>query len=248
MDERLAPAPVVGAFATTVRPVAAVVAFYAGGSLATGDFRPGLSDLDLVAIVARPPSPAVRRSLLELHESFAAAHDDAAKLHCAYVPEQHASDVGRKHLWWAHGRLLRRPFSGIGRGELQQGGIVVYGAPPEDHLPPLSRAELVEAARTELRGYWSGAVRRMTVWRTDLHVDLGLTTVSRADATIAGDGLISKREAIARLPRLGVPDWLAAEIAHRRDGGTVTHSDESRQARAVLTRQLMREHLARLLA
>jgi hypothetical protein len=247
MDERLTPAPVVAAFGAAVRPVAGVLAFYAGGSLATGDFRPGISDLDLVAIVARPLSPAARGDLLALHESFAAEHDDAAKLHCAYVPEQHATDVGRKHLWWAHGRLLRRPFSGIGRGELQQGGIVVHGAPPAAYLPPLSRAELAEAARVELRGYWTGAVRRTAVWHTDLHVDLGLTTVSRADATIGDGGLITKREAIARLPRLGVPDHLAAEIAERRAGRTVTHTDESRQARAVLARGLMRENLVRLL-
>lgn len=247
MDERLAPAPVVSDFAATVRPVAGVVAFYAGGSLATGDFQPGRSDLDLVAIVARPPSPAVRRALLDMHESFADAHPDAAKLHCAYVPEKLTAEIGRRHLWWAHGRLLRRPFSGIGRGELQQGGIVVHGGPPGDYLPRLEQSELAEAARVELRGYWSGAVRRVAVWRTDLHVDLGLTTVARADATIAGDGLITKRAAIARLPRLGVPDWLAAEIARRRDGGTVAHTDESRADRGVLTRRLMRDNLARLL-
>ena len=247
MDERLAPAPVVETFAAAVRPVARVLAFYAGGSLATGDYRPGISDLDLVAIVTRPLPPVARRDLLALHESFAAAHHDAAKLHCAYVPENQAAEVGRKHLWWALGRLLRRPFSGIGRGELQQGGIVVHGAPPAAYLPPLDQADLAEAARVELRGYWTGAVRRTAVWLTDLHVDLGLTTVSRADATIAGEGLITKRAAIARLPRLGVPDELAAEIAQRRAGGTVAHTAESREARAVLTRRLMRENLARLL-
>jgi hypothetical protein len=247
MDQRLTPAPVVEIFATSVRPVAGVLAFYAGGSLATGDFRPGISDLDLVAVVERPLSPTARRDLLALHQSLAAERDDAAKLHCAYVPRDQAAEIGRKHLWWAHGTLLRRPFSGIGRGELHQGGIVLHGEPPAAHFPPLSRADLAEAARVELRGYWSGAVRRVAVWLTDLHVDLGLTTVSRADATIGGAGLITKREAIARLPRLGVPDELAAEIAHRRAGGTVAHTDDSRRARAVLTRRLMREHLARLL-
>jgi hypothetical protein len=247
MDERLSPAPVVEIFTAAVRPVAHVAALYAGGSLATRDFRPGISDLDLVAVVERPLPPAARRDLLALHESFAAAHPGAAKLHCAYVPAHRADDVARKHWWWAHQTMLRRPFSGIGRGELQQGGIVVHGEPPAAYFPPLSPADLAEAARVELRGYWTGAVRRTAVWLTDLHVDLGLTTVSRADATIAGEGLIAKREAIARLPRLGVPDELAAEIAHRRAGGTVTHTEESRRARAVLTRRLMRENLARLL-
>ena len=86
------------------------------------------------------------------------------------------------------------------------------------------------------------------MWHTDLHVDLGLTTVFRADATIGGEGLITKRAATARLPRLGVPDELAAEIARRRAGETVAHTGGSRQARAVLARRLMRENLVRLLA
>lgn len=235
-------APVVPRFAAAVRPVARVLGFYAGGSLATGDHRPGLSDLDLVAVVERAPD---RAALLALHESFAA---EAPKLHCAYVPRDRAADIARNHLWWAHGRLLRRPFSGIGRGELQQGGLVLYGPPPGAFFPPLDHAALAGAARAELRGYWAGAARRRAVWRTDLHVDLGLTTVARADATIAGDGLISKRAAIARLPRLGAPQWLADEIARRRDGGQVTHTEESLTARAVLTRQLMQVNLARLLA
>ena len=109
MDQRLTPAPAVEIFATSVRPVAGVLAFYAGGSLATGDFRPGISDLDLVAVVERPLSPAARRDLLARHESFAVARDDAAKLHCAYVPRHQAAEIGRKHLWWAHGTVASPP-------------------------------------------------------------------------------------------------------------------------------------------
>jgi hypothetical protein len=143
--------------------------------------------------------------------------------------------------------LFRRPLSGISRAELHQFGVTVYGPPPGELVPPVERGALAEAARVELRGYWTGAVRRAGVWRTDLHVDLGLTTVSRADVTIAEGRLITKREAIDRLPSLGVPDDLTGEIRRRRAGETVVLSEPRIAARAVLVRGIMREQLKRLL-
>ena len=244
MDERLGCAPVVAEFAAAVRPVAGVVAFYAGGSLASRDFQPGRSDLDLVAVVDRRPDPSGQAALIRVHQRYDAEHP---KLHCAYVPRDAAADLHRRHVTWAHRRLLRRPFSGIGRGELLQGGIVVLGPPPETFFPPLGAAALAEAARAELRGYWHGAVRRSEVWRTDLHVDLGLTTLARADATIADGRLITKREAIARMPGLGVPPELAAQIARRRRGEPVKLTEAEIGERAVLVRRLMRDGLRRLL-
>ena len=148
---------------------------------------------------------------------------------------------------WAHRRLLHRPFSGIGRGELQQGAVVVSGPPPETFFPSLDATALAGAARAELRGYWRGAVRRSRVWRTDLHVDLGLTTLARANATIAEGRLITKGEAIARMPGLGVPAELVAQIARRRRGEPVELSEAEIRERAVLVRRLMRDGLRRLL-
>ncbi|GAA2660170.1 nucleotidyltransferase domain-containing protein [Paractinoplanes durhamensis] len=242
MDERLAVAPVVPGFGTAIHSVARVVAFYAGGSIGSGDYRPGISDLDLVAVVEAPLTRYRRARLRELHRVIG-----PAKLHCAYVPADDLADIAAKHVNWAHEQMFRRPLSGIARGELHQFGVTVSGPPPAELIPPVSREQLAEAARDELRGYWAGAVRRTTVWRTDLHVDLGLTTVSRADETIATGRLITKREAIDRLPSLGVPDTLADEIRRRRAGERVTLTDEQIGDRATLVRRLMRDHLRRLL-
>ena len=242
MDDRLSVAPVVPRFAESVRQVAGVTAFYAGGSIGSRDYRPGISDLDLVAVVEKPLVRSARQRLSAIHRTIG-----AAKLHCAYVPKSDISDISRKHVTWAHEQLLRRPLSGISRAELHQFGVTVYGPPPEDLVPPVENAELAEAARVELRGYWTGAVRRAKLWRTDLHVDLGLTTVSRAGVTIAEGRLITKREAIDRLPSLGVPDALTEEIRRRRAGERVELSGDEIAARAGLVRRIMREQLARLL-
>lgn len=242
MDERLSVAPVVPRFAEAVRNVAGVEAFYAGGSIGSRDYRPGISDLDLVAVIAAPLSRARRARLRDLHRTIG-----AAKLHCAYVPLQEISDVSAKHLNWAHERMFRRSLSGISRAELHQFGVTVYGPPPADLVPPVDRPALAEAARTELRGYWTGAVRRRRVWRTDLHVDLGLTTVSRAAVTIAEGRLITKREAIDRLPGLGVPAGLADEIRRRRAGEKIGHTDAELRERGTVTRRIMRDQLALML-
>jgi nucleotidyltransferase-like protein len=242
MDERISIAPVAGEFAAAVRDVAGVTAFYAGGSIGSGDYHPAISDLDLVAVLRRPLTRARRAALKDLHASF-----DVPKLHCVYVPRTEVDDVGRTHVTWAHERLFRRPLSGVARAELHRFGVTFYGPPPAELVPPVSRAELAEAARGELRGYWLGALRHPRRWRTDLHVDLGLTTVSRADATIAEGRLITKREAIDRLPSLGVPPEVADGIRRRRAGETVDLTDAELRERAVLVRRLMREQLTRLL-
>ena len=241
MDQRLSVAPVVPHFAKAIREVAGVTAFYAGGSIGSGDYRPGISDLDLVAVIGAPLTRARRDRLRTLHRTLG-----VAKLHCAYVDISDISDVSRKHVTWAHERLFRRPLSGISRAELHQFGVTVYGPEPEDVVPPVGRDDLAEAARVELRGYWTGAVRRARVWRTDLHVDLGLTTVSRADVTIADGRLITKREAIDRLPSLGVSAELTDEIRRRRAGEAVVLSEPEIRARAVLVRGIMRDQLRRL--
>ena len=241
MDERLSVAPEAGEFAAAVREVAGVTAFYAGGSIGSGDYHPGISDLDLVAVLERPLTRTWRARLKELHARFA-----VPKLHCAYVPRTEIGDVGRTHVTWAHETLFRRPLSGISRAELHQFGVTVYGPPPAGLVPPVPRAELAEAARGELRGYWLGALRYPRRWLTDLHVDLGLTTVSRADVTIAEGRLITKREAIDRLPSLGVPPELTEQIRRRRAGETVDLTEAELRERSVLVRRVMCEQIERL--
>ena len=74
-----------------------------------------------------------------------------------------------------------------------------------------------------------------------------MTTVSRADVTIAEGRLITKRDAIDRLPSLGVPVELAEEIRRRRAGEAVVLAEPWIRERAGLVRGIMREQLGRLL-
>jgi hypothetical protein len=240
-------ADVVVGLAATVRQVAGVKAFYAGGSLASGDFRLGVSDYDLVALIESPLSDAQQHDLESVHKRLLAEEPRAAKLHCVYVPVPEVGDVSAAHLTWAHGELYRRPLSGIARAELLEFGITVYGPTPEQLIPPVTRAELDAAVREELSGYWRGVVAKPHLWLQDVFVDIGLFTLARAEATLTEGRLITKTEALPRLAGIGVPAELVSEIGRRRQGEEVSLSLRVRQRRAQDARRVMDAGIRRLL-
>jgi hypothetical protein len=238
-DPRLAPVPVVARFAESLGAVVDLVAFYAGGSLGTGDFRAGASDLDLAAVVGSAPDPAAEAALTRLHQELAEADDAAAKLHCFYLPRDRLADPAEEQLNWAHGELYRRPFTVVGRAELLRHGITVLGPEPASLFAQVDAAALRAAARAELTGFWAGAVRKPHLWLQDVYVDLGLVTVARVEATLTEDRLITKQEALTRLDRFEVPGWLVEQIGRRRAGDSVTLTAADRAGRAVVARRIV---------
>lgn len=180
------------------------------------DFRPGISDLDLAAVIATDLDNRRREHLRALHQTVLRSEPSAAKLHCVYVPLDEIADPRAAHLTWAHGEVYRQPFSGVARAELLHDGITVLGPRPSELLPHIDRAALQAAARAELSGYWRLAARKPWLWLEDVYVDLGLLTLARAEATITEGRLITKREALTRLHRFGVPDELVRQESESR--------------------------------
>jgi hypothetical protein len=219
---------------------------YVGGSLASGDFHLGVSDIDAVALVDRPPTPSSRRALTSLHERLLAA-PSGPDLHCVYVSERHLLDLAHRHWTWAFDELFRRPFGGIARAELLADPVVVRGPAPTSWLAPMSPDDLRAAAREELGGYWTRAVRRRAIWRQDVYVDHGLTTVARAAITLRDGRLVTKAEAIAHLPDLGVTPEIVDGVRRRRDGAPTPLTPADGDARAHVVREVVRSQIARLL-
>jgi hypothetical protein len=185
-----------------------VTDMWVAGSLATGDYHPGVSDLDLVAIVSAPVSP----------EPFHDGIDPALKLGCVYVPESRLADTAAEHPTWTHGLLVQRGLSGVTRAELVRHGYAVFGRPPASVLPPVTDDDVRDAARAELAGYWTRAIRKPRPWLDPMVVDLGLTTMSRARHAIATGQLLTKTDAIAQA---AAPRWLIAQMHARRRGEPV---------------------------
>ncbi len=86
------------------------------------------------------------------------------------------------------------------------------------------------------------------LWLDDVHVDLGLLTVARAEATITEGRLITKREALTRLGRLGVGHELAQELTRRWEGQAVSLTVGQRLRRAYTARRLVARGLRTLSA
>jgi hypothetical protein len=223
-----------------------LVGVYLYGSLATGDFSPARSDIDVVVILEREPGKGGTRELRKLHMALAAPGGIAARLHCLYVPAETAADPARLRPYWFGNRMTQWRLKVMTRAELTTAGMAVYGPWPPPAITPVPAAEVQAAVREELTGYWSRTARKRVCWLRDSWVDLGLTVLPRAEAVLATGDLITKGEAIGRLAGFGVPAALVREIRRRRQGEVVVLNASQKLYRARLTRQIMRREVRRL--
>ncbi|MFD7731172.1 nucleotidyltransferase domain-containing protein [Kitasatospora phosalacinea] len=216
--QRALAAPLLAEFAARLPAVTPVRALWAHGSLAYGDYRHGRSDLDLVAVLPAAPDGQLQGRLAALHRELIEQEPDAARLHCSYLPDGELADPAAAHFTFAQGEPMRRPVTAVTRRELLDGGEVLAGERPGGLLPPVGDAELHAFIRADLRHYWYPITARPEPWQRDVWVDHGPVTAVRATAALREGRLITKREAITRLPALGAPPGLAEDIAARRYG------------------------------
>lgn len=196
-----------------------VTDLFVGGSMATGDYVPGVSDLDLVAVVEGAVDAARQSALTSLHRDLDDGSASKLKLGCVYVDGAHLLDSRVRHPTWTHGSLVQRILSGVARAELVRHGYAVVGRSPVDVLPGMSEAEVREAARAEITGYWSWAARRPWLWLDPEIADLGLTSMARGRYTLATGELLTKTRAIEQA---AAPTWLIDQLRARRHGERVT--------------------------
>ncbi|MER6943662.1 nucleotidyltransferase domain-containing protein [Nonomuraea sp. NPDC000554] len=223
-------------FLDDIVPAVPLVALWAHGSLAAGDYQPGRSDLDLIAVVERPINREEWKRLKHLHGALDLPL--AEHLHCSYLPEAELADLKAEHVTWAHDHLFQRPVTPVTRRELHAGALELYGPPPGELLPPVSDEELVTFVRTDLEEFWLANTHGRRHWLTDIWVDLGLLTVARATVTLRDGRLITKREALDVLAELDAPPLVVADIRARRYG--LPRPALSRFRRAKLARAFVR--------
>jgi Nucleotidyltransferase domain len=188
------------------------------GSLATGDYIPGVSDLDLVALTAGPVGPARQEILAGLHRELDQAAAKGLDLGCVYVDPGRLADNEALHPTWTHGSLVQRILSGVTRAELARHGFAVLGRPPAAVLPEMTGDDVRRAARAELCGYWAGAARRPLWWLNPVIADLGLTSMARGRHGMRTGQLLTKTAAIEQAH---APAWLKDQLRARRQGQQV---------------------------
>ncbi len=222
-------------FVSALRPVVPLVSVWVHGSLAGGDYQPGRSDLDLIAVLGRPCTAVEEQRLGEVHETLAGAIPLASKVHCGYPVLTELDDPPRSHLTWAHEELMHRPITPVTRRELHDFGRVLYGRPPAGLLPPVTDRQLADFIVEDLRNFWRPALDHPERWIRDIWVDLGLLTLARATVTLRDGRLITKGEALDVLAELGAPTDVVDDIRQRRHGVPGPADEQWFNRRAELT-------------
>jgi hypothetical protein len=195
-----------------------VAGLLVAGSLATGDYVPGVSDLDLVALAEGPVDPARQEALAALHRELDGGVARGLDLGCVYVDADRLSEAQALHPTWTHGLLVQRILSGVTRAELVRHGFAVLGQPPAAVLPGMTDDDVRQAAHAALCGYWAWASRRPLMWLNPVIADLGLTSMARGRYTLETGQLLTKTQAIEQAH---APAWLRAQLRARRQGERV---------------------------
>ena len=234
-------------FATDASSVLPLVALWAHGSYALGDFQPGRSDLDLVALTDAAITDAQRQDLQHVHETLLRQVPLAGALHCAYLVRSEVTDAGQRHLTWAHGELLHRVVSPVSRRELCHGGLCLFGPAPDTVVPAVTDQDLATYIRSDLRDFWYPKTERPELWLRDIWVDLGMCTLARAAVTLQDGRLITKREALEVLAGWGAPATVVRDIYQRRYQTAPPASEQWRARRGFLARTYVKAGIERVL-
>jgi hypothetical protein len=188
------------------------------GSLATGDYTPGVSDLDLVALTTGPVGAERQGILADLHRELDAGSGQGLKLGCVYVDADTVGRLDMRHPTWTHGVLVQRILSGVTRAELGRHGYAVFGRTPAVVFPAVTDDDVRAAAKAELTGYWTWAARRPWIWLDPVIADLGLTSMARGRHALTHGDLLTKSAAIQQAD---APAWLIEQLSARRRGEAV---------------------------
>jgi hypothetical protein len=210
--------PAVAALASRLAELGWVRDLWVAGSLATGDFVPGVSDLDLVAVTDGPVGAPRVTLLTRLHRDLEGGAAAGADLGCAYVDGATLDDLQARHPTWTHGGLVERALSGVTRAELARYGRSALGRPPAEVIAPVTDDDVRRAARNEITGYWAWASRRPHYWLDPLIADLGLTSMARGRHALDTGHLLTKSAAIETAR---APEWLRDHLRARRRGESV---------------------------
>jgi hypothetical protein len=207
--------PAVAELADRLAVLGWVTGLLVAGSLAGGDYIPGVSDLDLVALTEGSVVKARQEVLASLHRELDGGIARGLDLGCMYVDAGRLADAGARHPVWTHGSLAHRVLSGVTRAELVRQGFAVMGRPPSALLPDMTDDDVRSAARAELCGYWAWAARRPRMWLNPVIADLGLTSMARGRYALETGQLLTKTQA---LERVRTPAWLREQLRARRRG------------------------------
>ena len=182
-----------------------LVGLYLRGSLATGDFSPASSDVDVLAVTERPVNEAEFAALAALHARLALlANPYANRMEMAYIDRTALKrfEPGSRHPTLGQGEALAWSEHGtnwiLERWTLREHGVALLGPSPRALIDPIESEDLRAAVRTRLRDWADWADQPDDPdWRLPRrHKAYVVETMCRALYTMARGELPSKERAV----------------------------------------------------
>jgi len=187
-----------------------LVGLYLFGSLATGDFDVGVSDIDLIAVLADDPSERLATHLSRMHADLAHGNpewDD--RIEVIYISTQGLANC-RTDATTIAVISPNEPFHVVEAGRdwilnwypARENGVSLIGPPIDSLIPPIPSAEYIDEVRRSLVGFTN---------RIPDHAPPGwqayaILTMCRGLYAIRFGGRLSKREA-ASWAQQEFPQW-----------------------------------------
>jgi predicted nucleotidyltransferase len=174
-------------------------AVYLFGSAATGNFEPGISDVDLAAILEHELEPSELTALDRMHRDLAVETPEwDGRVEVVYVSSEGlrsfrdgTSAAARISPGEPFHAIVIDPTWLIDWYQLQEVGVTLMGPPATEVVPAISKREYVEAVRQHILTF--------SRWTDDL-ATLGnqayaILTMCRGLRTVRTGEYVSKREA-----------------------------------------------------
>ena len=142
------PAQLAGYLDELVRRLSGVVeldAVYLFGSAAQGAYEQGRSDVDVIAVTARPSSQVEKEAMAEVAESLPCPARKLELVVYARGAERHELNLNTGELVHFDPDDDPRFWFVIDRAIAEQHSIALLGPPWEEVFPPVSRAAVAEA-------------------------------------------------------------------------------------------------------
>ncbi len=203
---------------------------YLHGSLATGDFDPLSSDIDVVVVTAGELEAELLPALAAMHARIAGSGLAwASHLECSYWP--------RAALRRYEPNRARHPEMGVDKPFavrqqqpdwvielhiLRERGVVLAGPPPRALIDPISPGELKAAVCAILRGWWLDMLDEPDWFHAHIYQAFAVLTMCRALYTLRYGAVVSKPAAATWARRALAARWaplIDRALAWRHDGG-----------------------------
>jgi predicted nucleotidyltransferase len=187
-----------------------LVGVYLYGSLVWGDFDETLSDIDLMVATTTPLNAEVFKALEQLHMEFITDHPRwKERIEIAYisVAALQTFKVESSHIAViSPGEPFHLKPAGIdwliNWYMVREKGVTLFGPAPDTLIPPISKAEFIEAVREQAKG-WEHYIHQM---RRRAAQAYGILTLCRALYACTFGEQVSKRHA-ALWAAEALPEW-----------------------------------------